>query len=195
MLRRFIQGGILAATVLCTQSAMAQEKKGNVNVFLRGGIADYTGDLGDLTSTGPLWGLTLGIQPTTFLGFELGYEGSLNNVGDSVLGSDSPSLLRNGGTALVKLSPPFLTAVRPFVGAGLGLTYVSVRGPGSALFDDDLMGEVPLAVGLEFNTGGLTAGVRGTYRVLLDQGFANATAEDGVGGGYMDASLTLGARF
>jgi opacity protein-like surface antigen len=195
MLRRFIQGGALVVGVLCAQPALAQKKQGNVNVFLRGGIADYTGDLGDLTRTGPLWGLTLNLQPTTFLGFEVGYEGSLNKVGgDSILG-DAPSLLRNGGTTLVKLSPPFLTAVRPFVGAGLGLTYVSVRGPGSGLFDSDLMGEVPLAVGLEFNTGGLTAGVRATYRVLLDQDFANATSEDGVGGGYMDASLTLGARF
>ncbi|NBC45199.1 outer membrane beta-barrel protein [Corallococcus exiguus] len=194
MLRRCLQGGALMAVVLCAGPALAQKKQGDVNVFLRGGIGDYTGDLGDVASTGPLWGLTLNLQPTTFLGFEVGYEGSQNKVSDSRL-FDAPSLVRNGGSALVKVSPPFLTAVRPFAGVGLGLSYVDVRGAGAGLYDSDLMEEVPLAVGLEFNTGGLTAGVRGTYRILIDQDFADATSTDGVGGGLMDASLTLGARF
>ena len=194
MLRRCLQGGALMAVVLCAGPALAQKKQGDVNVFLRGGIGDYTGDLGDVASTGPLWGLTLNLQPTTFLGFEVGYEGSQNKVSDSRL-FDTPSLVRNGGSALVKVSPPFLTAVRPFAGVGLGLSYVDVRGAGAGLYDSDLMEEVPLAVGLEFNTGGLTAGVRGTYRILIDQDFADATSTDGVGGGLMDASLTLGARF
>ncbi|RKG61667.1 hypothetical protein D7V80_33675 [Corallococcus sp. CA054B] len=194
MLRRFLQGGALMAVVLGAGPALAQKKQGDVNVFLRGGIGDYTGDLGDLASTGPLWGLTLNLQPTTFLGFEVGYEGSQNKVSDSRL-FDAPSLVRNGGSALVKVSPPFLTAVRPFAGVGLGLSYVDVRGAGEGLYDSDLMEEIPLAVGLEFNTGGLTAGVRGTYRLLIDQDFANVTSTDDNGGGLMDASLTLGARF
>ncbi|RKG80925.1 hypothetical protein D7W79_06775 [Corallococcus exercitus] len=194
MLRRFLQGGALMAVVLGAGPALAQKKQGDVNVFLRGGIGDYTGDLGDLSSTGPLWGLTLNLQPTTFLGFEVGYEGSQNKVADTRL-FDAPSLVRNGGSALVKVSPPFLTAVRPFAGVGLGLSYVDVRGAGAGLYDSDLMEEVPLAVGLEFNTGGLTAGVRGTYRILIDQDFADATSTDDAGGGLMDASLTLGARF
>ncbi|NOK19243.1 outer membrane beta-barrel protein [Corallococcus carmarthensis] len=194
MLRRYLQGGALMAVVLCAGPALAQKKQGDVNVFLRGGIGDFTGDLGDLSSTGPLWGLTLNLQPTTFLGFEVGYEGSQNKVSDTRL-FDAPSLVRNGGSALVKVSPPFLTAVRPFAGVGLGLSYVDVRGAGAGLYDSDLMEEIPLAVGLEFNTGGLTAGVRGTYRVLIDQDFADATSTDDAGGGLMDASLTLGARF
>ncbi|RKH06125.1 hypothetical protein D7Y13_31280 [Corallococcus praedator] len=194
MLRRTLQGGALLAAVLCAGSALAADRKqGDVNVFLRGGVGDYTGDLGDLSSTGPLWGLTLNVQPTTFLGLEVGYEGSQNKVSDTRL-FDGPSLVRNGGSALIKVSPPFLTAVRPFAGVGLGLSYVDVRGAGAGLYDSDMMEEVPLAVGLEFNTGGLTAGVRGTYRVLIDQDFADVAANDN-GGGLMDASLTLGARF
>lgn len=194
MFRTLLQGGALMAVVLCAQPALAQKKQGDVNVFLRGGIGDYTGDLGDLASTGPLWGLTLNLQPTTFLGFEVGYEGSQNKLSDGRL-LNGPSLVRNGGSALVKVSPPFLTAVRPFAGVGLGVSYVDVRGAGAGLYDSDLMEEVPLAVGLEFNTGGLTAGVRGTYRLLIDQDFANVTSADDNGGGLMDASLTLGARF
>ncbi|CAM3666658.1 outer membrane beta-barrel protein [Corallococcus sp. ZKHCc1 1396] len=193
MLRRTLQCGALLFPLLGAGSALAEKKQGDVNVFLKGGVGDYTGALGELSSTGPQWGLTLNVQPTTFLGLEVGYEGSQNKVSDTRL-FDGPSLVRNGGSALIKVSPPFLTAVRPFAGVGLGLSYVDVRGAGAGLYDSDLMEEVPLAVGLEFNTGGLTAGVRGTYRVLIDQDFADAAANDD-GGGLMDASLTLGARF
>ena len=58
------------------------------------------------------------------------------------------------------------------------------------------MEEVPLAAGIEFNGGALTAGIRTTYRVLLNEDFADAApAEDGPSGGLLDASLTVGGRF
>jgi opacity protein-like surface antigen len=195
MLRGTIQAGALTLGLLSAGTAFAQKNtQGDVNVFLRGGVGDYTGDLGNLANTGPTWGLTLNVQPTTYLGLEVGYEGSQNKVDDNRL-LEEPSLVRNGGSALVKVSPPLLTAVRPFVGAGLGISYVDVRGRGAGLYDSDLMEEVPLVAGVEFNSGALTAGVRGTYRILVDEGFAeNATVEN-PSGGLLDASLTLGARF
>ncbi|MCY1021909.1 outer membrane beta-barrel protein [Pyxidicoccus sp. MSG2] len=197
MLPRSIIAGAVALTLASAGTAAAQERKegkrGDVNVFLRGGVGDYTGDLGELTSTGPAWGLTLNVQPTTFLGFELGYEGSQNNVSDLRL-LDEPSLVRQGGSALLKVSPPFLTSIRPFVGAGIGMSYVDVRGTGADLYESDTMQEVPLAAGVEFNSGGLTAGVRATYRVLLSEDFAAQPLADD-DGGLLDASFTLGARF
>jgi opacity protein-like surface antigen len=197
MLPRGIIAGALALALAGAGSASAQERKpgkrGDVNVFLRGGVGDYTGGLGDLTSTGPAWGLTLNVQPTTFLGFELGYEGSQNGVSDIRL-LEEPSLVRQGGSALLKVSPPFLTSIRPFVGAGLGMSYVDVRGAGADLYESDTMQEVPLAAGIEFNSGGLTAGFRTTYRVLLNEDWAADPVDDGEGG-LLDASLTLGARF
>lgn len=197
MLRKGIIVGAAALALVGAGTASAQERKegkrGDVNVFLRGGLGDYTGGLGDLTSTGPAWGLTLNVQPTTFLGFELGYEGSQNGLNDVRL-LEEPSLVRQGGSALLKVSPPFLTAVRPFVGAGLGLSYVDVRGPAADLYASDTMQEVPVAAGVEFNSGGLTAGIRATYRFLLNEDWA-ADALDDNDGGLMDASLTLGARF
>ncbi|NTX01541.1 MULTISPECIES: outer membrane beta-barrel protein [Myxococcus] len=199
MAAKGIQVGALALALLATGTASAQERKpgkrGDVNVFLKGGLGDYTGNLGDLTNTGPAWGLTLNVQPTTFIGFELGYEGSQNGIDDIRLLDDGPSIVRQGGSALVKVSPPFLTAVRPFVGAGFGLSYVDVRGIGGGLYDSDTMEEVPLAAGVEFNSGALTAGVRATWRVLLDNGFANDALDEDTDGGLLDASVTLGARF
>ncbi|MCP3145167.1 hypothetical protein [Pyxidicoccus xibeiensis] len=199
MFGRGIWTGALLMSLAAAGTASAQERKegkrGDVNVFLRGGVGDYTGGLGDVTSTGPAWGVTLNVQPTTFLGFELGYEGSQNGLDDVRL-LEEPSLVRQGGSALLKLSPPFLTAIRPFVGAGLGISYVDVRGAAADLYGSDTMQEVPLAAGVEFNSGALTAGFRTTYRVLLNEGFAEVPVDaDDDDGGLLDASLTLGARF
>ncbi|NMO15226.1 outer membrane beta-barrel protein [Pyxidicoccus fallax] len=198
MLPRGITAGVVALALTAAGTASAQERRegnrGDVNVFLRGGVGDYTGGLGDLTDTGPAWGVTLNVQPTTFLGFELGYEGSQNGIEDTRL-LEGPSLVRQGGSALLKVSPPFLTAVRPFVGAGLGISYVDVRGQGADFYGSDTMQEVPLAAGIEFNSGALTAGFRTTYRVLLSEDWAQDTPDVDTDGGLLDASLTLGARF
>ncbi|MFL5357228.1 hypothetical protein [Archangium sp.] len=179
-------------------TAMAQDgygKQGDVNVFLGGGIGGYTGDLGGLSATGPTWGVTLNVQPSNVLGFEVGYDGSKNDVTDDRFrAADAPSFIRHGASSLVKLSPP-LERVRPFVGAGLGVSYVYVRNPSSGPYASDLMEEVPLTAGLEFNTGALTAGIRGTYRVLVDDNFADAAVSGDATGGILDAGLTVGGRF
>ncbi|AGC46431.1 hypothetical protein MYSTI_05144 [Myxococcus stipitatus DSM 14675] len=196
-----IQASVCALALIAASPALANDategKRGDVNVFLKGGLGDYTGDLGDLTDTGPAWGLTLNVQPTTFLGFEVGYEGSRNGLDDIRLLGDGPAIVRQGGSALVKLSPPLFTGVRPFVGAGFGLTYVDVRGTGiGGLYDSDTQEELPVAAGLEFNSGALTAGLRATWRLLLDDDFARGAMNgEDVKGGLLDGSVTLGARF
>ena len=44
----------------------------------------------------------------------------------------------------IKVSPPF-EKIRPFVGAGLGVSYVYLRGGGTSdAYGSDLMEEVPL---------------------------------------------------
>ncbi|PTL76193.1 acyloxyacyl hydrolase [Vitiosangium sp. GDMCC 1.1324] len=195
MTLRGIRMAALAFGLGVAGTAMAQGKQGDVNVFLGGGIGGYTGDLGGLSATGPTWGATLNLQPYTMLGFEVGYDGSKNDVTDARFRADAtPSLIRHGATTLVKLSPP-IERVRPFVGAGLGVSYVYVRGPETALYSSDVMEELPLAAGLEFNAGALTAGIRGTYRVLVDDNFADAAVAGDASGGILDANLTVGGRF
>jgi len=167
---------------------------GNATLFLKGGIARYTGSVGDYLNAGPNWGLIVGVQPFSALGFEVGYEGSRNTLDDARLLGDT-AVMRHGGTALVKISPPFLNAVRPFLGAGLGFSYASLQGDAGGLYESDLMEEVPLAAGLEFNSGRITAGLRFTYRFLLDEGFAEPAYPGASDGNLFDASATLGARF
>lgn len=196
MTRRGIRGAVLALGFGVAGTAMAQDTQGDVNVFVNGGIGGYTGDLGQLSATGPSWGATLNLQPFSMLGFEVGYAGSKNDVTDDRFrAAEAPSLIRHGATSLVKVSPPF-ERVRPFVGAGLGVSYVYVRGGTGDTYTSDLMEEVPLAAGIEFNSGALTAGIRGTWRVLVDDNFADAAVSTrDASGGILDAGLTVGGRF
>jgi hypothetical protein len=195
MTRRGIRAAALALGLGLAGTAMAQDKQGDVNVFVDGGIGGYTGDLGGLTATGPTWGVTLNLQPYKMLGFEVGYDGSKNDVTDDRFrAAEAPSFIRHGASSLVKVSPPF-EKIRPFVGAGLGVSYVYANGEAVGPYDSDIMEEVPLAVGLEFNTGALTAGIRGTYRILVDDNFADAAVPGDASGGLLDTSLTVGGRF
>ncbi len=190
-------GAVLGLALLAGGAAGAASTQGDLNIFAKGGLGAYTGGLAEFTSPGPSWGVTLNFQPYNFLGVELGYEGSRQAVDDNrFLDGAEPALVRHGGSSLIKLSPPFLEQVRPFIGAGLGAAYVSVSGEANGLYESDFMEEVPVAAGLEFNSGAFTAGVRTTYRILVNQGFAEAAlADEGPGGGLFDAALTLGGRF
>lgn len=191
------RGAVLALALLGGSTVADASKQGDLNLLLKGGVGDYVGALGEFSSPGPTWGATLNFQPYDFLGVELGYEGSRQVVDDNrFLETSAPSLMRHGGSSLIKLSPPFLESVRPFIGVGLGASYVSVSGEANGLYESDFMEEVPMAAGLEFNSGAFTAGVRTTYRLLLNEEFAEAAlAEAGPSGGLFDAALTVGGRF
>lgn len=190
-----LAGAVLAGSAMAaTVDGYEYDRRGDTNVFLKGGIGGYTGALSELTGAGPTWGLQLNLQPYRVIGIELGYEGSRNQISD-VRVSGAPALTRHGGTALIKVAPPFVERVKPFVGLGVGASHVSVAGDTFGMYRNDIMEEVPLAAGLEFNKGSLTAGLRATYRVLLDEGFAAGAAPTNPTGGLLDASVTLGGRF
>ncbi len=186
------------ALVLAAGTAVAAErdKQGDVAVFLEGGVGGYTGDLNDYSAAGPLWGVTVNLQPFNMLGVEVGYDGMRNEITDERLGDNSPMLTRHGLSGLVKLAPPIIEKVRPFVGVGLGASYVSISGEDLGLYRNDIMEEVPLMTGIEFNSGAFQAGVRLGYRLLLDEGFAdNAQPVGNPEGGLLEGAATIGARF
>jgi len=162
------------------------EPRREVSVFLKGGLGDYTGNLGNVSDIGPTWGLSVDLQPLNIIGVEIAYDASRNHL----TGLGNTAALRNGASAMVKLAPPFIERVKPFVGAGLGGSYVAITGNNGG-YSNDFMGEIPLAAGLEFNSRSVTAGVRATYRILADEGWAGVART----GGMFDTSLTLGGRF
>src|SRR6187401_1803721 len=96
------RGGLRAMALVlglgAAGTALAQDEgpTGKVKVFLKGGVSEYTGDVGDGVDTGPAWGLTVNVQPMRMLGFELGYEGSHNGVASDLL--PDASLTRNGAS-------------------------------------------------------------------------------------------------
>lgn len=186
------------AACLFAGSAMAATRyveRKDTSVFLKGGIGGYTGGLSDYTAAGPVWGVGVDLNPTRFLGLELGYDGSRNALTDGRL-EGSQAALRNGVSAMLKIAPPLVDRIKPYVGAGLGASYVSIQGNGSGLYSNDLMEEVPLAAGVEFNSGALTAGFRGGYNILVDEGFADdAQTVGNPRGSLLNVAATLGGRF
>lgn len=189
----------LALGLGLSSTAQAQQRRpankvGDVNLMLKGGIGDYTGELSNHTSAGPSWGVVFNVQPWNVLGYEIAYDGSRNLVDDERV-SQTPAITRHGLSGLVKVAPPFIQRVKPFVGAGIGASLVRVSEHDEQLYQGELMQEVPIAAGIEFNTGQVTAGLRGTYRWLVDESFASGAAAGNPQGGFFDAGLTVGGRF
>ncbi|MFN0062731.1 MAG: hypothetical protein ACKVPX_09460 [Myxococcaceae bacterium] len=164
-------------------------------IVLLGGAGDYTSTIGEYTVIGPTWGVVISMQPLRFLGVEVGYSGARNELDLLRFPTLSrASVWRNGANAMVKLGVPY-DAIRPFVGAGFGLSVTSITGsPNDGLLTSDFLGEIPLCIGIEVNGRRFNAGVRATYRLLIDAGFLPAAA-NGAWGGPIDVQATLGVRF
>lgn len=191
MQRRATFLALASLAVSAPALAAEQEKdRGDVNVYVKGGVSGYTGDAGQSTQTGPAYGAIVNVQPTHVLGLELGYTGSRH----AIEGADA-HLLRNGASALLKVGLPFVEKVRPFAGVGLGANWMAVQGAASG-YRSDFMEEVPLVAGVEFNSGAFHAGLRGSYNLLVDADFADGASPDGAtSGSLLEAAFTLGGRF
>jgi opacity protein-like surface antigen len=194
-MRKALMGlAVLGLCMATAASAAPKDKQGDVNVGIRGGVGGFVGDLNGYSAAGPTWGAAVNLQPWNVVGIEIGYEGSRNMITDPRV--ENVALTRYGGSALLKLAPPFIERVKPYVGVGLGASYVNVTGNADGLYKNDIMEEVPMAAGLEFNSGAVTAGLRATYRMLIDEGFADQAQPVGnPEGGLLDFGATLGGRF
>ena len=135
----------------------------DLSVAVTGGLNTFTSDIGDTTSTGAYLGLQANSRPLPLLGVELGYEGSRNPF-ENVEGG----LWRHNVGALAKVGPELLRngQLRPFVGAGFGVSTLNPSEDGEILFENDFITEVPLAAGIDYNFGAVSAGARATYRLV-----------------------------
>jgi len=204
---RSVMGGLVAATLLCAAPALAavgaqqvsrklniDEQQARVGLDVRVGLGALQGDIGRETGTGPLFGISAGAQLFPALGIEVGYEGQRLPVNDTLVGSGE-ALYRHNVGLMAKAGPLVQEHWRPFVGAGVGLTYFNPSDGAEVLFDNDIAQEVPVAAGLDYNFGNIFAGARATYRLMFNEGFADDAFPNANGGNLLNASLTLGGRF
>jgi opacity protein-like surface antigen len=203
---RSVVGSLAATAVLLAGPALAIEaqkvdealnfdaQKTKVGLDVRLGVGGVTGDLGEQTGTGPLLGIAAGAQPWRALGIELGYEGQRLPITDELVG-DGEALYRHNVGLMAKAGPLLDEKWRPYVGAGVGVSYLNVSDGAEARYDNDIISEVPLAVGMDYNFGGaIFAGARATYRLMYGEGYADDIAGDAEGS-LFNASITLGGRF
>ncbi len=159
------------------------------------GVAAFTGGLGGLSGFGPLYGVTAGgTWAGHFFGFEGGYEGSRIPLDGNTTFLPGGAMWRHNAYGMAKAGLP-LGGLWPFIGAGLGISFLDANNPASFTYENDVLGEIPLALGLDYNRGAFTAGLRGTYRVLFADEFAEPVTGEEPGGGLISGSLTVGARF
>jgi opacity protein-like surface antigen len=207
MKSRSMMGGLAAAVLLLAGPALAaieaQEVAERINfdpeetkvgLDVRLGLGAMTGDLADQTGTGPLLGITAGAQPWRALGIELGYEGQRLPL-DSTFVGEGEAVYRHNVGLLAKAGPRINERWRPFVGAGVGLSYLNVTDGADDVYSNDFTREVPLAAGLDYNFGNIFAGARATYRLMYGVGFADDVVAGSADGNLFNASITLGGRF
>ncbi|MCE9666195.1 porin family protein [Myxococcus stipitatus] len=190
--------GILAATLWAVPS-LAQDTSrkqqqaapgfGAPGLTVRSGLSTYTGHLGAQTGLGTFFGLQADAQVLRALGVEAGYEGSANGFEDL----PNATLWRHNLSAVAKLGPTVRERWKPFLGAGVGVSYLDpTSGANASGFDDTFIAEFPLTAGLEYRFSGVTAGARATFRVLTGGDWAPRDEDDG---NLFNAGLSLGGRF
>ncbi len=159
----------------------------DLNVAVTGGLNTYTGDIGDNTGTGGFLGVQANSRPLPLVGLELGYEGARNPFEDLDGG-----LWRHNVGALAKVGPALGANgnLMPFVGAGIGVSLLNPSEDAEILFDNDVVTEVPLAAGVDYNLGPITAGARATYRLVGGEDLG--LAQDG---NIVNFGLQLGGAF
>jgi len=195
--------GAIAAAALLAVPAFAQDQgrteriyeentqsRGILNDFgvnVSGGLNAYTGELGDNTGVGGFLGVQADSRPLPIVGLELGYEGSRNPF-ENLDGA----LWRHNVGALAKVGPELLQNgnLRPYVGAGFGVSLLNPSEDAEILFDNDVVTEVPLAAGVDYNLGPITAGARATYRLVGGEDLG--LAQDG---NIVNFGLQLGGAF
>jgi opacity protein-like surface antigen len=204
-------GGITVVTLFTAGSALAaieasevgerlnfNPDEAKVGLDVRVGVGGLTGDLGARTAPGPLLGITAGAQPWRNVGVEAGFEGQRLPIDDVRVGNEQAMYRYNAGV-LAKAGPLVLDdKLRPYVGTGIGVSYLNVTDGAESLYDNDLMAELPLAAGVDYRfSSSIFAGARASYRVLFGDEFADdaITGDGNPDGNLLNFGLMVGGRF
>lgn len=167
-----------------------------MGVRLGGGVEGHTGDLNDVVTAGPTWGVAVDVSPWRAFNVELGYSGSTAEVEDAIAPGEGltsgPDVIRNGGHVALSIGPP--TAIQPYALAGLGLDYYSLRGDPGAPYDSGLSTSLPLGVGVRGDLGRLSADLRLAYSAMFGDTFAGQ-GDNGFTDGRIAGTLQVGGTF
>ncbi|WP_240360382.1 outer membrane protein [Pyxidicoccus caerfyrddinensis] len=194
MTRHALRAGTLAAALLATP-ALAEDSNpelqpapgfGASGLTVHSGLTSYTGPLGGETDVGAFMDIQWETPLLPALGLEAGYEGSANGFAQSNVGA----LWRHNLGAVAKLGPTLGGHWKPFVGAGLGISYIYTNGAPDER--NGFVPEFPLAAGVEYRFNGVTAGARASYRIIGGEAFTSGPSYEG---DLLTAGLSLGARF
>ena len=179
----------------------AAHAESEVSVVLQGGGVQYNRDLAGQTDLGAAYGARVNVMPTPYVGFEVAYLGTQNNVRQSLdARGTNERLVTNGALADLRINvlPGDIT---PYVFGGFGVTKFSISNQAfQSPFRSDAIAEVPFGTGIEANLGAFKLGARFQYNYLLSSFYnpVSATTGPAVNGRSSDfygATIDLGASF
>lgn len=164
-------------------------------VDVRVGLGGFTSELGRETGVGPLFSINATAQPWKYIGVEAGYEGQRIPIDDSRVPSGN-QIWRNNATVMGKLGPVIHHRFHPFVGVGLGLSYLHSSDGSRSVYNNDWQTELPLAAGLDYRVGNLYTGVRASYRFLGGENlFRIPDTNSDAKGNLFNGNVTVGGTF
>ncbi|RKH39336.1 hypothetical protein [Corallococcus llansteffanensis] len=207
MRRISMMAGVVAAGVCVAGQAFAmdatqvgrrigyKEQDLKPGLDVRVGLGGFTGELDNETGVGGLFGVNAIAQASPLLGVEVGYEGQRIPIDDARV-RDGQHIWRNNGTLLGKLGPVIKNKLHPFVGLGVGLSYLDSSSGSEPIYSNDWQTELPLAAGVDYRVGSLFAGVRGTYRLVGGEELTTVPGTtDDAKGSLFNGNITVGGRF
>lgn len=164
-----------------------------LTLLVGAGVEGYTGAFAPNVDPGAAVAVTAAIKPSRIFGLEFGYSGAVNNLSVDVPGS-GPDIVRNGGHAAITLglSP---TSVQPYVLGGAGVSRYNIRNGQQLGYQDDVVGNIPVGVGLRTHIGDFTADARASYNVLLGNQLAPGVADERLNNGRYMGTINLGGTF
>lgn len=138
-----------------------------------GGIAGFTDtEIQDVTNDlGAIWEARFAYGTDSLFALEAAYLGQ--SIGVDAIGLDNEAwLLGNGGEVTARLNFGIFRGLQPYMLAGLGAMRYELRNTGgvntSNLADDDTVGLVPVAAGMNYRAGRFLVDLRGGIRASFN---------------------------
>lgn len=177
-------------------TGLAEEDKGIGVAFMAGAGAKGFVSEGarDVADVGQQWDARMAIGTRSYVGGEVAYIGSHNDLDVSSNGSNY--IVGNGIEGNLRIN--FTTMdFQPYIFAGVGWTNYQVGGAPTNAIQDDNQVHIPTGLGLAYHAGPIMIDVRGTFRTTLeDEAFAGVGAgDDGPSMDNWGASARLGFEF